>query len=116
MRILVVGFNEPPDNLYQIRHVFERTTANLFVRDFAEPSLHHVEPGRGSGNEVKTESRMAFQPRLDSGMFVSSVVVHDQMQSQVGRCLDVDKLQKTDELLMPVPRHTVSDNFAIQHA
>ena len=34
---------------------------------------------------------MAFQPRLDARMFVSPVVVDDQMQMQIERRLDIDQ-------------------------
>ena len=49
-------------------------------------------------------------------MRVGSVIIHDQVQAQPGRCFAVDLFEEADELLMPVPRHAVADNLAIEHA
>ena len=62
------------------------------------------------------EAGMAFEPTLDPGMFVSAVVVDDEMEIQVERRLDVDELKEPDEFLMAVSRHTIADHLAIEHA
>ncbi len=49
-------------------------------------------------------------------MFVGPIIIHDQMQIESGRRFAVNFLEETDELLMPVTRHTVADDFAIKHA
>jgi hypothetical protein len=48
------------------------------------------------------ESRVADQPCLDLRVLVGDVVVHDQVQVQVGRSLLVDLTQEVQELLMPM--------------
>lgn len=65
---------------------------------------------------MQLEAGMPFQPRLDARMFVRAVVVDDQMQRQLGWCCRIDALQEADEFLMPVARHTVADDLAIEHA
>ncbi len=49
-------------------------------------------------------------------MFVSAVIVHDQMQVEPGRGFTVDPVEETDKFLMPVAWHTVTDHLAVEHA
>lgn len=49
-------------------------------------------------------------------LWVGPVVVHDQMQIEMGRGFSVDLLEEPDELLVAMPRHTVADDFPIQDA
>ena len=57
---------------------------------------------------------MATQPTLDTGMLVGGIVVLDQVQVQFARRLLVDALQEADEFLMPVLRHAVTEERAIE--
>ena len=61
------------------------------------------------------EPGMAFEPFLNMLMLVRPVIVDDKMQVHIRRRLDVDKLQKTNELLMSVSRHAIADDSAIEH-
>jgi len=49
-------------------------------------------------------------------MLVCPVIVHDEMQVELGRGLGIDFLEETDEFLMPMPRHAVANHFAVEHA
>ena len=49
-------------------------------------------------------------------MFVGPVMIHDQMQLELGRRFAVNLLEETDELLMPVTWHTVANDVAIEPA
>ncbi len=62
------------------------------------------------------DTRMTPNPGLHSRMVVGPVIIHDQMQIEPGRRFAVNLLEETDELLMPVTRHTVADDCAIKHA
>src|SRR5437588_5086730 len=55
------------------------------------------------------------EPRADSGVFVSGIVVNDQVHIEVGRNLRVDVAQKAQELLVPMAWLALSDNAAIGH-
>ena len=59
---------------------------------------------------------MSPEPILDALVFVSSIVVYDEMKLQFRRCLGIDSFQKANELLMAVTVHAISDDLAIQHA
>ena len=100
----------------QLRHVFEDAASNAFVCDFAEPALHHVDPGTGRWDEVQMESRISFQPGFDTRMLVGRVVVGDDVQIQSRRSLDIDLFEEANELLVPMARHAFADHLAIQHA
>ncbi len=49
-------------------------------------------------------------------MLVGRIIIHNQMQVQLGRGLSVDLLEETNKLLMPVAGHAVANHLAIQHA
>jgi len=57
---------------------------------------------------MQMKSGVAFQPRVDAGMFVRAIVVDDQVQVQIEWRLDVDELEKPNKFLMPVARHAVA--------
>lgn len=62
------------------------------------------------------ETRMAPEPGLDPWMRMGPVVVHDQMPVEMGPRLHVDRLEESDELLMPMPWHAIATDFPIEHA
>jgi hypothetical protein len=103
------------DRLDQVRDAFERAAPDAFVGDFPKPAFDHVEPRAGSRDKVQMESRMTLEPSQDRWMLVSSVVVDDKVQIQIHWGFDVDKLQKSDEFLVPVPRHTIADHLTVEH-
>ena len=61
------------------------------------------------------KARVSTEPGCHSRMFVSSIIVHDQMEIEVARCLDVDFLEKSNELLVPMTRHAVANDLAVEH-
>src|SRR5579859_7943812 len=65
----------------------EDAAAQPVLREVTKEALHHSEPRRTGGREVHVKARMSFQPPLHFGMFVSGVVISDQVQSFAG-CRD----------------------------
>ena len=57
---------------------------------------------------------MALQPTLNHRMLVRGVVITDQIEFFLGRCLAVDQAQKPEPLLMPMARLARADHRAIQ--
>ena len=103
------------DSLDQAFYAGERFSANPFVRNLSEPSLHQVQPRTAGWNEVDVEARVLAEPFLYLGMLMCAVVVDNQVQIQLRRRLLVNQLQKLDPFLMPVPRHARSDQPALGH-
>src|SRR3990167_984257 len=62
------------------------------------------------------EPWMSPEPRLHARVLVGRVIVHDDMQIECGRGLDVDLLEEADELLMPMARHALANHLAVEHA
>ncbi len=60
-------------------------------------------------------ARSRSQPLIDGGMFVSAVVIQDQMDVQIGLSGLVDTIEKSQKFLMPMPRQTFADNGSFQH-
>ena len=58
------------------------------------------------------EAPMTLQPRLHVGVFVSAIVVHDQVQRDIGRKLPIQATQELQELLMPMASVALTDHFA----
>ena len=65
---------------------------------------------------MEHETRMAIQPGPHLGVFVTAVIVEDDVDDLAGRDLSLDCVQKADELLMPVPLHAAADDCAVEHA
>jgi hypothetical protein len=53
-------------------------------------------------------ARLCCQPRLDLGMLVTAIVVHDAVHVEIGWHRLVDLAQERQELLMPVARFAVA--------
>src|SRR6516162_5268923 len=58
---------------------------------------------------------MATQPGPHLGVFVAAVIVEDDVDDLAGQDLSLDRVQKADELLMPVPLHAAADDLAFEH-
>src|SRR5665213_524711 len=101
------------DRLNQLVDIAECAPANSFFADLAEPSLDQVQPRTAGGREVYMESPMPLQPLLYVGMLMGRIVVHDQVQIQLGWRLLVDQFEKLDPLLMPVPLHACPNYLSL---
>ena len=63
---------------------------------------------------MKMETRMPVCPGLKASRVVDSVVVRDQLQIQLRRRLEIDRVEEADKLLMSMPRHAVTDDPAVE--
>ena len=62
------------------------------------------------------QTRMPLQPCFEFRMFVSSVVVDDQMQVKLRHSLTINRLLKLDPLLMAVSLLVLRDHCAVGDA
>lgn len=64
---------------------------------------------------MEGEALMAAEPGTHLGVFVSGVVVEDDVDGLADRHLGVDAVEKADEFLMAMPLHVLADNGAVEH-
>ena len=74
------------------------------MADEREPAFHLIEPARIGGREMEVEARMAGEPGLDPRMFVSGVVIGDQVRVKFGGNVVIEVVEKGQKLLVPVAR------------
>lgn len=85
----------------QFWNATESAAPNALVSDLAEPTLDPIQPGTRSWGEMQVKSRVTAQPGFDARMFMSAVIINDQMQFEFSGCLTVDPFEKADELYQP---------------
>ena len=110
-----MSFNVLLNDTNQRRDVFKATPADLFLRQFAEPPLHHVQPGTGCRREVEMKAWMPTEPGLNARMLVGTVIVYDKVELHVGGGLGIDLLEESNELLVSMTGHAVPYDFSIEH-
>jgi len=91
----------------------ENAAPEATLRRFREEARDGVEPRTRGRRELKGEALMAVEPGAHVEMLVGGIVVEDDVDCLVGRQLDVDGIEKTDELLMPVTLHVPPDDGAV---
>ncbi len=90
----------------------EGTSANSLLGNEAEPAFDLVEPGRIGWGEMQVVAGTPSEPSADFGMFMSGVVVDDEMDVEAAGHIAVDLTQECEELLMTVSRMTTGYDFA----
>lgn len=111
-----MSFNVLLNDTNQRRDIVKAPPADLFLCQIAEPPLHHVQPGAGCRCEMQIEAWMPTEPGLDARMLMRTVIVYDEVELKGGRGLGIDFFEKSNELLMSMPRHAIAYDFSIEHA
>jgi len=100
----------------QSRNTSKTSPAETLGAEFAKPAFNQIQPRAGRWSEVQVKTRMPLEPGFHARMFMRAIIIHDQMEIELGRSYAVDFLKESDELLMPMARHAVSDHPAVEHA
>lgn len=100
----------------QGRHAREAASAKALLAEFAKPALDQIQPGAGRRGEVQMKTRMPLEPGFHAGMFMRAIIIHDQMEVEFGRSFAIDFLKESDEFLVPMAGHAVTDHLAVKHA
>lgn len=74
----------------------------MVLGQLPKPAFDQIQPRIARWREVNVKARMPIQLLLHLRMFVRGIIVHNQMQVELGNGLTVNRLQKLDPLLMPV--------------
>src|SRR5262245_28740217 len=99
-RIIVVRFDVAHDGVHKLVDAAKGTTPQTLVGEVAEEAFDEVQPRATGRCEMHMEPRMALQPRPDLRVFVSGVVVENDVQLELGRGLLIDEHEKLDPFLM----------------
>lgn len=65
-------------------NVAEIVAPDVIAREVVKPTLHQVQPRTRFEGLMQMETRMSLQPGLYARVLVGSIVVHDQMQIEIG--------------------------------
>src|SRR4029079_7091450 len=93
----------------------EDATLETPLGQLGEEALDCVEPRARGWREVECEALMAVEPGTHLGVFVSGVVVEDDVDGLACRHLGVDGIEKADELLVAVALHVAANDGAVEH-
>src|SRR6185295_12517212 len=109
--MLKVGLNGCDEFAYAAKD----SAAELLVSQVAEEAFHHVQPRSTGGSIVHVKARMLLHPVLYCRMFVSCVVVDDDVNLFFFWGLLVNKSQEFEPLLMSMSWHAGANDFAVQN-
>ena len=68
------------DCVDELWNVLEHASAQTLVGEVAKKPFHHIEPRGACWREVNVKTWMPGQPTFNLWMFVSGVVIDDQVQ------------------------------------
>jgi len=83
--VLVVAVDVVIDGSDEFFQAAKHAATQAVVSQVTKEAFYHVQPRAAGGREMHVEARVAAEPWLHAGMFVSGVVVHDQVDLLAGR-------------------------------
>ena len=86
--------------------------ADLLFGDGGEEALDLIDPGTGGRREVNMPSRPRAQPFSDRLGLVGGVIVHDQVDVEIGRDIAFDLAQEAQELASAMAGIAAPDDLA----
>lgn len=113
-RLVVVLGEEAIDGSLEVNDGVEDTAFQATFGEFGKEAFDGIEPRAGCRDEVKREARMAVEPCLHLDMLVRGIIVENDVHGLVGWHTGIDRVQKPDELLMPVLLHVAPDHGSIK--
>ncbi len=113
--ILIMRLDEFFDGPFQTRDALEDAAAQTFPSELAEEAFDDIEPRATGRREMDMKAGVSFQLILHVLVFVRGIVVHDQIDVQVGRRFLVNQLEKLDPFLMAVFVHAGRDDLPLAH-
>ena len=84
-------------------------------RQFGEEAFNSVEPGTGCRSKVEGPTGVPGQPGADFFMLVRRIIVDNSVDGLASRNIALDAVEKSDELLVAMALHILSDDSSIQN-
>ena len=110
--VLVDGVDVPGGRLLQLGGRSVNPAPDLLLRQIGEEALDLVEPRGRRRGEVNMPARTPGEPVADRLRLVGRVVVHDDVDLEVGRHVGLDVIQELAELRAAVAPVALSDDLA----
>ena len=107
--------DEAVDGGLEIDDGAEDAVLQASAGQLGEEALDGIQPGTRGRDEVEGPARMPGEPGANLRLFVGGVVVEYNVDVLVGRQFGLNRVQETDELLVPMPLHIAPDHRAIAH-
>ena len=113
---VLIGFgDEAIDGSLEIDEGMEGPALEPASGEFGEEALDGVEPRAGCWCEVENEPLVTIEPGPDLRVLMGGVIVEDYVNGPAGWELSVDRVQETDELLVPVALHVAADDRPVEN-
>ncbi len=94
--MLVVLWQEAVDGGLEDKERVKNAALEATLQQFRGEARDGVEPRTRGRRELKGEALMAVEPGAHLEMLVGGIVVEDDVDCLVGRQLDVDGIEKTE--------------------
>ena len=98
----------------QGRHTAKGSAAQALAGDLGEEAFDEIQPRRPGRREVKMKPRVLREPRLDRRMFMSAIVIENEMDVAPTRGLPINGVQEHNELGVGVARLTALDHMPFE--
>ncbi len=107
-----MGIDVIANSCFQIARAAKDATPQLLLGQESKPTFDEIEP-RGTGrSEVQLKAWALDQPALNSGSFMSTIVVEDQMDVEPWRHFRIDLVEKLAKLQRTVSAMKLTDDLA----
>ena len=108
----MVLLDERGDRVMQRGDAAVDAAAELPLGEQGEEALDLIEPGGAGRGMVDVPVRALEQPVAHGRGLVGGVVVHDEMDVDIGRDICLDRIEEAAELSRPVPGEAFADHSA----
>jgi hypothetical protein len=90
----IAGADVPGNGGFEVARTAMDAAADLFFGEGREPAFDEVDRRGTRRREMDVKARMPGQPPVDDWCLVRAVVVHDQVDVEIGRHRRVDRIEK----------------------
>lgn len=95
----------------QVLHATESASADCLLSDHIEPDFHLVQPGRVGRCKMDMKTGMQGQPAFHAVVFMSGVVVDDQMDVKILWDIGIDVFEEVEIFLVAMSLFALGEDF-----
>lgn len=102
------------DSISDIAHALKDPSPEAVHCEITEEAFNHVEPGSTCRGEVDVKSRIPFEPSFNLFMFMSGVVITNNMDVLSFGNVVSNQVEKANPFLVTMLLHTGADDFSTE--